>query len=261
MQQHSTTLGLVIREVDFSDHDRFITVLTAGGRKIEVLCRGVRRRGARIANAVRLFCYTELTLYESRGRYTLNDAALVHSFWEITQDIERYALACYFAELAAILSDTDEDCPEMTQLLLYALRALCAGKHPPEQIKAAFELRILALSGYAPRVGECAACGKETREDACFSVQESAAVCMDCAKRIGGDWKPLSCGVLAAMRYILSCEARKVFSFALGEGSVRQIAVLCEAYTKYHMDRDFDSLKLYHSLSNPVQITKSGANT
>ncbi len=35
---------LVIREVDFSEHDRYITVLTEHGRKLEVLCRGVRRK-------------------------------------------------------------------------------------------------------------------------------------------------------------------------------------------------------------------------
>ncbi len=260
MQQHSTIRGLVIREVDFGDHDRYITVLTAEGIKIEVLCRGVRRKGARMANAVRLFCYTDFTLYTSRKRFTLNDAALVHSFWELTQDIERYALACYFAELAALLSDAHEEHAEMTQLMLYAFWALCGNKKPLAQIKAALELRMLALSGYAPQIEQCGACGKDMTE-VCFSVAEGVAACQDCARRIGGDWKPISGGVYAAMRHILTCDIAKVFSFALGQASVKQLAVLCEVYTQYHAEWEFDSLKLYHSLQEPLQITKSGAET
>ena len=42
--QHVTVKGLVIRETDFGEADRFITVLTAELGKIEVLCRGIRRK-------------------------------------------------------------------------------------------------------------------------------------------------------------------------------------------------------------------------
>ena len=58
---------LVIREVDFSEHDRYITVLTEHGRKLEVLCRGVRRKNRAGSAAARLFCWSELELFERRG--------------------------------------------------------------------------------------------------------------------------------------------------------------------------------------------------
>ena len=61
------------------DFDR-CGVLTEEGRRIEVLCKGVRRRGGRMMNAVRLFCYSELTLYQGRGgKYTLQQADLIAS--------------------------------------------------------------------------------------------------------------------------------------------------------------------------------------
>ena len=37
--EHLTCKGLVIRETDFGDTDRYISVLTEEGRRIEVLCK------------------------------------------------------------------------------------------------------------------------------------------------------------------------------------------------------------------------------
>ncbi len=261
MQQHTTARGLVIRETDFGDADRYITVLTDEGAKIEVLCRGIRRRGSRMGAAVRLFCYSELTLYESRGRFTLNDVALLTSFWGVTQDIEGYALACYFVELAALIAETDELCPALTRLVLYALHALTGGKRPFPLIKAAFELRIFADAGFAPQLGACGACGGTLEEGALFSVREGVAACPGCARRLGGDWAALAPGTLAAMRHIILCELKRVFSFALGAQSLAQLADLCERYALTNAGRGFDSLTLYHTLLAPAEQVKHTRST
>ena len=84
--------ALGLREVDFGDYDRYLTALTADGRRIEILCKNARR-GKKQNPAARQFCYSEFILYERGGKYTLREAGLVHSFFPLTQDIERYALA------------------------------------------------------------------------------------------------------------------------------------------------------------------------
>lgn len=256
--EHTNVKAVVIRETDFGDADRYITVLTEAGAKLEVLCRGLRRKGSRLANAVRLFCCAELTLYESRGRYTLNDAELLAGFWGVTQDVEAYALACYFSELASLVGETDELCPEVTALLLHALAALDGGKRDHTLVKAAFELRLFADAGFLPQLSACGACGGALGGEACFSVREGVAVCGGCARRLGGDWLPVASGTLAAMRHILSCEPKRVFAFALGEASLRQLAGLCEKYALYHAEKGFTSLDFYHSLFAPLDIGKEG---
>ena len=99
--------------------DRYLTALTADGRRIEILCKNARR-GKKQNPAARQFCYSEFILYERGGKYTLREAGLVHSFFPLTQDIERYALACYLAELASALATPDEDSPALCVLLLHA---------------------------------------------------------------------------------------------------------------------------------------------
>lgn len=250
--QHQTVKGLVIRETDFGDADRFITVLTVQGARIEVLCRGVRRRGGRLMGAVRLFCLSEMTVYRGRGgKYTLNDASLVQSFWGVTQDMETYALCCYLAELAGLMSEEQAESP-VTRLLLYALRAITEQKRPQGLVKAAFELRLMAESGFAPALCFCGACQNPVAQEAYFSVREGVVLDAACRARLGGgDAVRLPEGTYAAMIHILTCEIPRVFAFALGGESAVCLHEVCEKYCLHYTERSFGSLAFYHTLNTP----------
>lgn len=151
--------ALGLREVDFGDFDRYLTALTEDGRRIEILCKNARR-GKKQNPAARQLCYSEFILSDRGGRYTLRDADLVHSFFALAGDIEKYALSCYLNELTTALTVPDFDNPALCRLLLHALYALEGGKRDPELVKAAFEWRIMAESGYAPDLTSCGVCGE-----------------------------------------------------------------------------------------------------
>lgn len=168
--------ALGLREVDFGDFDRYLTALTEDGRRIEILCKNARR-GKKQNPAARQLCYSEFILSDRGGRYTLRDADLVHSFFALAGDIEKYALSCYLNELTTALTVPDFDNPALCRLLLYALYALEGGKRDPALVKAAFEWRIMAESGYAPDLTSCGVCGEVIENTpVCFSVRAGTAV-------------------------------------------------------------------------------------
>ncbi|MGN1014044.1 MAG: DNA repair protein RecO [Butyricicoccus sp.] len=247
--QHITVKGLVIRETDFGEADRFITVLTEEMGKIEVLCRGIRRKRGSLANAVRLFCYSEFTLYASGSRYTLNDASVEMSFWAITSHIERYALCCYLAELSGIASEEDSISPELLPMFLRALYAMDKQNRPVQIVKPAFELRLAAIMGFMPDLLQCGACGTTEFDDGVsFLIEEGNLLCSQCRSRIGGTYHTVTSGMLAAMRHILFCDGKKLFSFQLNETTASALGKLCEQYLLYHLDEHFPTLDFYHSL-------------
>lgn len=261
MQQHVNIKGLVLRETDFGDADRYITVLTEEGTKIEIFCR--RARKAKQSTAARLFCFAEFTVYQTRGgKYQLTDAALITSFWGVTERLESYALCCYFAELAMQFGDTIETCPALTSLTLHALYVLSAHKRQEILVKAAYELRLLTECGYMPRLNGCSCCGKAPLQQALFCAKAGGICCLDCVpeNQAGQDgYIPISQGALHAMQHAVSCELSKVFAFQLGEASLQLLARLSEEYLLYYVDTMPESLKFYHSLSQIPAIT--GANT
>lgn len=257
--EHLTLKGLVIRENDFGDQDRYITVLTELGRHIEVLCKGVRRRGGRMVHAVRLFCFSELTLYAGRrGKFTLVQADLIASFWGVTDSMENYALCCYLAELAGHMTDTEIDSPAATRLLLYALRAIADQKRDRLAVKAAFELRLMAESGYTPDLSVCSICSTQELEPIWFSPIDGVCRCGACTARLGtAGYACLTPATYAALSHILTQEIPRVYAFALSGAARVQLAEVCEAYALCHAERGFDSLTFYHSLEPEGGISRA----
>ena len=244
--------ALGLREVDFGDYDRYLTALTEDGRKNEILCKNARRGGKKQLPAARQLCFSDFILLARGGRYTLREADLVHSFFDLTRDIERYALACYLAEVAGALTTPDEDAPAVFRLLFGAFGALLNRKRDAALVKAAFEWRALAESGYAPDLSCCGVCGRTIETTpVCFSVAAGRAADADCAQRVGG-YAPLYAGTLRAIIHALTSETRKVYAFTLGEPSRGQFCALAEQYAQYHLARGFESLRFYRSVCIPA---------
>ena len=172
----------------------------------------------------------------------------MHSFFSLAEDIERYALACYLAEIAGAVTGPDEDSPAVCRLLLHALYALEGKKRDPALVKAAFEWRVLAESGYAPDFTECGVCGQTIEQPpVCFSVRAGTAADDKCAARVGG-YERLADGTLRAILHVLSAEPQRAYAFALTGAACEQFCRMAEAYVQYHLGRGFDSLVFYRSL-------------
>ena len=73
--------GLILRETPYKEADVMLSVLTECNGKLSVLARGAKRKGSSFTAAIQLFTYSELSLYESGGRYTLNEAESLEMFY------------------------------------------------------------------------------------------------------------------------------------------------------------------------------------
>jgi len=243
---HECDKGLVLREVPYKDADMMLTILTEADGKIAAAARGVRRKSSKISSAVHPLAYSEFTFYESGGRYTVNEAEPIELFFELRQDIVKLSLASYFAELLEVASDAETINPELLRLGLNAMYALCKLPLDLRAIKAAFELRIAYYSGYAPLLGDkCSICGKPIVKPV-LELNNGALCCAECTC---GGTMPLDGGSIAAIGHILSCDLKRVFSFALGDESLSRLEAASEAYLMRHFDRKFKTLSFYKSLS------------
>ena len=242
-----TTAGLVLREVNYKEADKILTVLTAEEGKLTVSARGARRKGSRIGAAAQLLAYSDMTLFESRGRWSLNEAETRELFPGLLQDLPRLALGAYIAELLEAVSDEDSVSSELLPLGLNALYAAAAGR-TPKLVKAAFELRLLCLSGYEPELSGCAVCGKAQPDAPRFDLRAGCLRCRDCRTGEKGISLPLDEAALAAMRHVISAPARRFLAFQLAEDSLSLFAEACEAYLLTQLERGFRTLDFYKQM-------------
>ena len=239
--------GLILRQTDWKESDRILNVLTRDRGKMTFRARGVRSRRSRLAGSCQLLCYSEFTVFENRGVYTVDEAVPIEMFTELRRDVELVSLAAYFAQVAEVVAQEDDPNPELLSLCLNAMYALSKLNKPRDLVKAAFELRCACLAGYTPMLDRCPVCGSETPDR--FHLSEGCCVCAGCQQELPDGLRlPLEPGMLSAMRYIVECPAARLFSFRLGEENLARLSALTESYLMTQFERSFSALDFYKSL-------------
>ena len=239
--------GLVLRRTEYNDHDVLLTILTRRHGKLTVKARGLKRKNSPLTAQCQLLSYSEFTLFEYRGMYTINEASSLELFHELRRDLTRLSLGTYFAQVAEVISQEDLPNPELLSLVLNCLYALSKLGEEEPKVKAVFELRAACIAGYFPDLSGCHVCGSEWPDR--FDISAGMLECAGC-RSFGSDGirMPVSPGVLQAMRYITSCDSQKLFSFRLPPEAMQQLADAAESYLTAQLERGFSTLDFYKSL-------------
>lgn len=253
-----STRGLVLREVNYRDADKILTVLTESEGRLTVSARGVKRKNSKFTAASQLLAYSDMSLYQRLDKYYLREARAVELFQGLRSDIALLALGSYFAELLEAVSDEDSQNPEILELGLSALYILSKNDRPQELVKAAFELRLMCLAGYEPLLDYCPACKTpiaeaeaagvfpEEKRGLYFNLSGGTVICGSC--RGVEEYTALCRGSYLAMKYIAGAVHDKVFAFALGEKALRKLETVSEKYMISRLERGFRTLDYWKGI-------------
>jgi DNA repair protein RecO (recombination protein O) len=256
------TDGLITRIHEIGAADKLINLITPEKGRIGVMVKGGKSPNSKTTPISQLFTYGNFEIYEKNSMYWLRGGSVINSFYGLSGDIARVALATYLCELANELTDEDEDCSEILRLLLNSLYLVSRGEKSQEIIKSVFEMRAAAISGYLPELFGCAYCHADFSDYLYLDVMGGKIVCTECQAKRGQRIPRVSkefdadpevsvlCGIspstLAALRHIVSASEKKIFSFALkDDDDMRDLSRACEAYILNHLGRSFDSLDFY----------------
>lgn len=257
MEKISVT-GLVIREKPIGDNDKLLTLLTAERGKMFVRGKGVRSLKNRNMTSAQSFAYSTFVLAKNRnGFYYISESDLHELFFGIRSDLNRIALASYICEVADHVSVEENDETALLRLTLNMLYALSKGKKSIEQIKAAFELRCAAVSGFAPDLSECSMCGKSDSELYYLDILEGEMLCTDCISKRGhdkyadhdGEWTRPFINVSPSLRhafmYTVTSDVSKILAFNLPDDEMSDFSAAAEKYLLHHLGRGFPTLDYY----------------
>lgn len=243
--------GLVLRVTEYRDSDAILSVLTREQGLMTLKARGLRSRRSQLKSSCQLLALSEFTVSERQGYHTIREGVCLEMFQGMRNDIELLSLCSYFAQAAELLSQQDVNDGEVLSLTLNSIYALCKLKKPQLLVKAAFELRIMVLAGFAPMVDGCAVCGCENPDR--FDVAGGMAVCTRCSEP-GTIRLPISPASLAAMQHITQCEGKKLFSFDLFPEPMKELSDVAETYFLTQLERGFYTLDFYKSLRAPMAL-------
>ena len=266
-----TVNGLVARSYPTGNHDRVIHLITPDHGRLSVMIKGggSGKSGAS-ASCTQLFTYGNYELYQGKGGelFWYRGGSVIRSFYGLSSDLARMALATYLCDLASELTGeehSEEETEELLRMLLNSLHVLEQGNHAPEIIKGVFELRAASMMGYCPDLTGCCACGEGYPELSYFDIMNGRLICADCQtkrNRLFGREElrseeemghrriicPVSASTLAAMRYALTAPDKKIFSFSLKDREEEMsFGRATETFLLNQLERDFDTLRFYRS--------------
>ena len=247
---HLTTKALVLRERNYKESDKILTLLTEQEGKLTVSARGCRSRNSPIAAACQLLAWGEFTLYEFKGRWAVKETASERLFDGVRVNIEKLSLASYLAEVAEALAGEGQPDPALLSMTLNCLHALDKLSVPLTQVKTAFEWRAMALAGYEPQLERCGVCFREQPREPHFHLGAGTVHCAACRDRLEeGISMPLTVSALAALRHIVWGPRKRLLSFRLDDEGMKRLSEASEAYLLTRLERGFRTLDFYKSIT------------
>lgn len=218
-----------------------LTVLTTDFGKIRVSAKHIR--SSKKNSGASFLSFSEFTLSEGKDIYFLRQSSAIESFYELSENVEAFALASYFAQLVSEIVPEGIESGETLSLLLNTYYVMAKNKYDLKIAKLVFETKLMEIHGMMPDFSACTDCGKSD-EILFFDVASGNVNCSDCARE--GVVLNLTCQNLIS--YIMSSDIKRVFSFKTTKETIDFLAPIIEKFCINQIGRTLKTLDYYKSL-------------
>lgn len=237
--------AVILRTHKLGEADRIVTMLSRRHGKIRAVAKGVRRTSSKFGSRLEPFMVADVQLYQGRSLDIVQQAESLGSYGtDIAVHYDRFTSANAMVETADRLSDA-EATPEQYLLLVGGLRALSRGEHSARSILDSYLLRVMALSGWAPSLGDCARCGAPGPHST-FVAQLGGLVCR--ADAPAGSPR-VADRTLGLLRSLMAGDWDVID--AAPHADTAAASGLVAAYAQWHLERGIRSLA--HVTDDPRQ--------
>lgn len=252
------TEAIVLRSRALGEADRLLTLLTRYEGKVAAVARGAGRSRSPLLAPCQPFTHGQFHLYRRSGPHSVSRGDVIEAFRPLREDVWRMALASCAAELADRALPEADPHPDVFALLLGALHMLAWEPSPTDQEAALlkYELRLMALLGYRPRLDGCARCGEEPgrREGGIgagtvFDAAVGGLVCARCARGgARGDGRPVGAETVAVMRHILQVGLSRLRIIKPSPRALAELRAVMDAWIDRHLEGPLRSRSVLDAL-------------
>ena len=202
--------GIVIRETQYKDNDKIITILTDNLGKVSCIAKGAKKTNSPILANAQYLVYNEFVLYKSKNFYYINSATVIDTFYNLRVDLDKLETCFELTRLLNKVTDENEDTSYVLKLFLNTLFILNKLNKDEEFVIAVFKIKLFCLIGFMPRIEKCSKCGQvfgefDAKEEIYYDYVSNTFCCGECVK--GQDKRryiKLNKTTLIAIEYIIT---------------------------------------------------------
>ncbi len=179
-----STRAIVLKSIKLSETDKLVTFLTERFGKIKCAAKAARKPKSRFGAALEPLSCIQLIYFgkEHQDIFRLNHCDIIQSFQGVREDLSKIYTAIYFNELVDSMVAEGQHGKDLFIFLLDAIEGL-QGALSVHTLCRLFEIRIMVLTGYGPRLDLCAVC-KQPPEGPYigYSFHKNSIICPNCGK-------------------------------------------------------------------------------
>ncbi|MEG0614465.1 MAG: DNA repair protein RecO [Oscillospiraceae bacterium] len=244
-----TTNGIVIREKQVGENDKFIDILTADFGVIEISVKGSKKITSKNSSATQLYAYSKFCIQKNGERAFLNSSEPIHIFYNIRLDVDKFSLASYFSEILLYSIPSEEISNDILRLFLNSLHFLSEKNSDIYFIKSIFELRLVSEIGMMPDIVACKNCAVYSTEKMFFLINDGIILCNSCYKSgENSNNRELSPSLLHTIRYIVLTDFDRLWKFKVTDEVQKRLSYITENYLLSQLGRNFKTLDFFKSI-------------
>ena len=235
--------AIVLRIRNFRETSLIVNFFTKDFGKITGLIKGIRNEPQRYGGLPLVFSQSLVVFYggPKKDLNLVTQCDAQEQFRPIREDLEKTNYANYFIELLdAVTFDYDKN-EKLFELMINSLKALCE-KLESWQVARIFEIRLLNLSGFKPRLDACVNCQGEISTQGRFSSILGGMLCPRCFT-FGQDAKAVLPPTLASIDYIEKSTWQKAVHLKMNRNVACELASILSRFLDIHLDKEIKSRK------------------
>lgn len=235
------TEGIILRRSNFGEADRILTVYTENYGKLRAIAKAVRRPTAKLAGSLELFYRSKLRLAQGKNLDIIIESQPINLYRKIGEDLDRYHLVSYLAELVDKTIQEEQNHPGIYKLLVECLDFIDKKGAGNPMIAQYFLLRLLAELGYTPQVEVCTAQHESLLAGRNFWSSSQGGVV--CAHHRGQAWRaaPIRDNTVKLIRLMLKRSISQITQIEIPRQIQDETRRIIDDFFNYHFDINLKS--------------------
>lgn len=256
------TDAILLRKIEYGDHDYIITFLTRSRGKICVIAKNAKQSVKRFSGALDLFSVNHIQCrFPKKNKdalILLAQTDLENGFGNIRYDVFKTTYACYWVELINLWLEEGKKQTQLYDLLFWVLDMLNQSDIRMEVLNLLFQIRFMAISGFSPNLEACGNCSTLVddirQKNVQFDFKEGRIICGNCLEKKSGsvngsgNGMAVSKGTLKQLVWINTADIQRADRIKSSLFAIREGEILLESFIPFHIGREFKSLKFLRQL-------------
>ena len=172
--------GIILKERNVRENDKFITFYSQEQGKVEILVRGARKINSKLNPIISArFSFLDLVVIKGKNFYRLIDGKPQEQFKELIKDYQKILLLNnIFKKIDELFRFQKADYKTSSLILEFLRRTDRLPIKKALPLAAAFLIKLLAFAGYCPELKYCSICQKNpSTKQVFFDLNKGSVIC------------------------------------------------------------------------------------